>query len=193
MLRLKHKPCLIVGGGAVAERKTLGLLQAGAEVTVISPSISGELESLRDEGRIRHLGRVYEAGDLGRYRLVVAATDDRKLNHQIFREAENRGILVNCVDDPENCNFFVPAVIRRGSLILAISTSGTVPALAKALRRFFERKFYTGFAQDLEELRAVRSTARGQHETDRRPMEEDYKDVLQEKIDTIIKKLEKSC
>ena len=193
VLQLENIPCLIVGGGAVAERKALGLLQAGAEVTVISLSLSRVLEALSDEGRIQHIDRAYEAGDSRRYRLVVAATDDHELNHLIFREAESQGILVNCVDDPENCNFYVPSVIRRGNLLLAISTSGTVPAMAKALRRFLEKKFYPGFAEDVEELRAVRKATLQERELNRQQKDQDYTQILQSKIDEIISKMERSC
>ena len=193
VLKLENSPCLIVGGGTVAERKVLGLLQAGANVTIISLSLSKGLEVLRDEGRIHHIDRAYKEGDSSKYRLVVAATDDRKLNHLIFREAESHGTLVNCVDDPDNCNFFVPSVTRRGNLLLAISTSGTVPALAKALRKFFEKKFYPEFSEDLEELRTVRKAILREREPDRQQKVQDSAQILQQKIDAIISKMEKLC
>ena len=131
---------IVVGGGAVATRKVQGLLDAGAQtVTVIAPDLTPQLETWVAEQRVTALRRTYQPGDLARARLVIAATDDATVNTTVWREARDRGILVNTVDDSPHCTFHVPAIVRRGDLAIAISTGGASPALAKHLRRELER------------------------------------------------------
>ncbi len=137
-LNLKGKKCIVIGGGEVAERKVLSLLQAQAEVTVISPSLTEELGSLKIHNRITHIARKYREGDLEGAFLVIAATSDEEVNSRVFNEAEKRGIPVNVVDSPGLCRFIVPSVIRRGPLTIAISTSGVSPAMARTLRQEIE-------------------------------------------------------
>jgi precorrin-2 dehydrogenase/sirohydrochlorin ferrochelatase len=137
-LNLREKKCIVIGGGEVAERKVLSLLQAHAEVTVISPSLTEELESLRLQNNITHIPREYREGDLDGAFLVIAATSDEEVNRRVFDEAEKRGILVNVVDSPGLCRFIVPSVIRREPLTIAISTSGVSPAIARTLREEIE-------------------------------------------------------
>ena len=131
---LTNQPVVVVGAGKVASRKIRALLAAGARVTVISPKAEPALA-----GKIRWLRRRYRRGDLRGARLVVAATDDPRINEQVCAEAKRRKLLVNCVAPPSAGNFIVPAVARRGRLIIAISTGGVSPALAKRLRRELER------------------------------------------------------
>ena len=129
-LDLNGRSCLVVGGGKVGLEKARGLLDCGAEVTVVAPRIEPELERLAV--RLRH--RRYETGDLDGHFLVVAATPVRSVNQRIFREAERRSMLANVVDTPELCSFILPAVYRRDPIALAVSTGGASPALAKRLR-----------------------------------------------------------
>ena len=125
------KKCVVVGGGAVAERKVRSLLKFGARVVVVAPSWTKQLAGIP---AVRLVRRGYRTRDLAGAVLVIAATDDLALNRQIARDAQRENILVNVVDAPELCSFIVPSMIKRGPLVVAISTSGQAPAMAKALR-----------------------------------------------------------
>jgi len=155
-LKLESVPCLVVGGGTVAARKVRGLLAAGARVTVVSPEATAEMASLALAGKIAWQRRPFAAGDLAGFRLAIAATSSKAVNARVYEEAARLGIPVNAVDDPQHSSFFVPSVVRRGLLTLAISTSGAVPYLARRLREHLESRFYPELAQEVEELRAVR-------------------------------------
>lgn len=131
LLDLAGRSCLVVGGGRVALGKVRGLLAAGARVTVIAPDVADELAGL--EGVVVERRR-YEPGDVEGHRLVVAATDDPAVNRQVFLDGEAAGVWVNSADDPANCAFTLPAVVRRGPLTVTVSTGGHSPALASWLR-----------------------------------------------------------
>src|SRR5262245_8069288 len=103
---LTDRPCVVIGGGAVAERKVEGLLAAGAVVTVVSPTLNQGLALLARDGRIRHAGRRYRPGDLARKALAFVATGDRRIAAAVAREGRRRGVWVNAADDPEHCDFF---------------------------------------------------------------------------------------
>jgi len=135
-LDLTDQPVVVVGAGRVATRKARSLLAAGARVTVIGPAATAALRRLSG---VRWLRRRYRAGDLRGARLVVAATDDLDVNRRVCAEAKRRRLLVNCAAPPAAGNFIVPSVVRRGAVTIAISTSGTNPAHAKALRRQLEK------------------------------------------------------
>jgi siroheme synthase-like protein len=137
-LEMKGRPCLVVGGGEVARRKVEGLMAAEAAVTVVSPELAPEMAALKEEGRIEHRPREYQTGDLDSFAIVMAATDDAAVNEKVAREARERGIWVNVADKPEQCDFILPSVIRRGEVVLAISTGGLSPALARWLREELE-------------------------------------------------------
>lgn len=140
-LRLEGRRCILVGAGEIATQKLDSLLVAGANVHVIAPSISEKTQQLVREGAICWSRRSFEARDLSGAILVIAATANPELNALVFREARRRGVLCNAVDDPENCDFYYPAVVRRGDLQIAISTAGNSPALAQRLRRELESQF----------------------------------------------------
>lgn len=133
-LNVEGRPCVVVGGGAVAEQKVLGLLKAGARVTVISPRITRRLIELAAEGAVRIRPRPYRPGDLEGAFLAVAATEDRAVNRTVWEEAEQRGALLNAVDDMPHCHFIAPAIYRQGDLTVAVSTAGKSPALAVRVR-----------------------------------------------------------
>lgn len=156
-LELTGRRCLVVGGGPVAVRKVEGLLRSGAQVTVISPELSKELRLLLIQPSIEHVARKYQDGDLEGYSLAFVATDDRAINAAVSRDGRSCGVWVNCADDPDYCDFILPAVIRRGEIALAISTGGASPALARALREELEA-FLTGdltqLIQTISEVRA---------------------------------------
>jgi len=151
LVRLEERRCIVVGGGEVAFRKVESLLDAGArEVVVISPRLGDGLAQLQRRGRIQHLARGYRAGDLKGAFLAIATTDDPEVNEAISEEAEAGGILVNVADDPDHCNFIVPSTLRRGDLVIGLSTGGQSPALAANLRRQLERTFGSEYAAFLE-------------------------------------------
>ena len=140
-LTLTDQPVIVIGGGVVAKRKIRNLLAAGARVTVISP------HATRLPKSVHWLRRRFRRGDLRGARLVVAATDDLRVNEQVCAEARRRKLLVNCVAPPSAGNFIVPAVARRGRLMIAVSTGGASPALAKRLRRDLERLLRKDYPQ----------------------------------------------
>jgi siroheme synthase-like protein len=132
-LDLTDVPVLVVGGGSVGTRKALGLLAAGAIVTVVAPVHSAEL----DHSGVRQIRRCFDPADLRHARLVVTATDRVEVNAAVAAAATAAGIWVNSADDPDNCSFILPAVARHGSVNVAVSTGGASPALAKELRDRF--------------------------------------------------------
>lgn len=155
-LDVTGRKCVVVGGGEVAARKVESLLEAGAAVTVISPRLSSELEALVAHGLILHTARNYQRADIDGCAIVYAATDDPKLHRQIAAEARALGIPINVTDVPDLCTFIAPAVVKRGALRIAISTSGASPAFAARLRRTLEKQFGAEYAITLEVLRAAR-------------------------------------
>lgn len=156
-LDLKGKPCVVIGGGEVAERKVEGLLRAGASVTVVSPKATKKIKALTEKGRISLLKRKYKKGDLKGAFLVVSASDARDVNHSVYEEAVESEMLVNVVDDPMHCNFIVPSVVDRGGLVIAISTSGKSPYLARVLREELENYIGAEYETFLEILGSVRN------------------------------------
>lgn len=134
-LQIEGRRCLVVGGGKVAERKAQGLLESGASVVVISPELTEGLRRMQEAGTIAWQARGYRQDDVVGFFLVMAATDDRQVQDQVQADAECHQILLNVADVPEKCNFILPALVKRGPLSIAISTSGKSPALAKRLRR----------------------------------------------------------
>lgn len=140
-LNLLNKPCLVIGGGPVAERKVKSLLAADADTTVISPALTKELNNLATAKKFKFFKRRYKNGDLNGYFLTFAAIGDASLNKVIYRNALAKNILINIADAPELCTFFLPAVVKRGELQIAVSTGGKSPALAKRLRERLEKEF----------------------------------------------------
>jgi len=134
-LDLRGRRAVVIGGGAVAEQKVLGLLSAGAHVTVVSPETTPRLAELAAVGGIDLRRRPYRSGDLAGAWLAIAGTDDRAANAQVWAEAEREGVLLNAVDDLDHCSFIAPAIHREGDITVAVSTSGKSPALAARLRQ----------------------------------------------------------
>jgi precorrin-2 dehydrogenase/sirohydrochlorin ferrochelatase len=159
-LDVTGRRCVVVGGGEVAARKAASLLEAGAQVVVVSPSLLEALSALARAGRIMHVNRPYEAGDIAGAALVYAATDDAELHRRIHDEARARGIPLNVVDVPPLCTFITPAVMARGSLKIAVSTEGASPAMAKRIVARLERLFGPEYGLTLEVLRAARQHLR---------------------------------
>jgi siroheme synthase-like protein len=152
-LDLAGRRCVMVGGGPIAERRIVGLLEAGAQVTVISPRVTPTLAKLADEGRIDLQPHTYLEGDLAGADLAFVATAAREVNVAVAREARRRGVWVNAADDPAHCTFILPALVRRGDLTVAVATGGTSPALSRAIREELETYLTAEYAT-LAELAA---------------------------------------
>ena len=133
-LKLENRACLVVGAGTVAESKITSLLESSACVTVVAPTANAAISRLADAKAIRWLRRKFRPSDLRGIFLSIAATSDPKVNGTVFEIAHRLGVLCNAVDDPPHCDFYFPAVVRRGDLQVAISTAGQSPALAQQLR-----------------------------------------------------------
>jgi precorrin-2 dehydrogenase/sirohydrochlorin ferrochelatase len=155
-LDLQGRSVVVIGGGRVAERKVLTLLACGARVTVISPAMTPKLSYLAQAGAIRRHPRRWRPVDLKEAFLIMATTDDRKTNAEITRQAHADSRLVNIADDPARCNVIMPSVITRGDLIIAVSTSGKSPSLARRIRRELEGSFGAEYGKFLRLLGAIR-------------------------------------
>jgi len=155
-LRLQGRRCVVVGGGAVAEGKVLGLLDAGARVTVVSLATSRRLDDLVGQGIIVVWRRPYRAGDLAGAFLAIAATNDDVVNGAVWAEAEARGVLLNAVDDLPHCSFIAPSIHRQGDVTVAVSTAGQSPALAVRLRERIARSIGSEYATLAELLGRLR-------------------------------------
>jgi precorrin-2 dehydrogenase / sirohydrochlorin ferrochelatase len=155
-LKLQGHKVLIVGGGRIAEEKAEAVLRSATDVTLLSPRITDRLQRWAEQGLIKHVEQEYTPGGACGYFLVIAATDSEQVNRAVYREAREDGALCNAVDDPAFCDFYAPAVVRRGDFQIAISTGGHSPALAQQVRRQLEKQFgpeYEAFAQWLGRAR----------------------------------------
>lgn len=155
-LDLRGRSCLIIGGGAVAERKALTLLEAGADVTIISPVLSSKLRELSAAGKIAHRQKKFEEKDLSGEFLVVAAVNSPEVNIGVARACKDRHVLVNVVAPPEESTFIVPSVVKRGDLLIAVSTSGVSPGLSRKIRKELESLYGPEYELLLEKLAAIR-------------------------------------
>lgn len=155
-LKLAERKALVVGAGAIAEAKIESLLQAEADVLVVAPEASHKIQRWASAGKIAWHKKSFQLSDLEGVFLVIAATPFSEVNATVFENARLRRILCNAVDDPEHCDFYYPAVVRRGKLQLAISTEGNSPALAQKLRKQLEAQYgpeYEGWLDELGETR----------------------------------------
>lgn len=144
-LDISRRKCVVAGGGAVALRKVKALIEHGASVEVISPDFCPELSQLGRDGTISLVKRNYAPGDLKGAFVVIAATDDGEINSRVAEEASTRNVLTNVVDDPQHSDFIVPSYLRRGQFIIAVSTGGMSPALARKVRTRLEDIFGTEY------------------------------------------------
>jgi precorrin-2 dehydrogenase len=159
-LRVAQRACLVIGGGSVACQKVEALLRAGAAVTVLSPQLTPRLSALKTAGDITHWQRRYSPGDIRGFILVYAATGNDSVDQAIAREAKDAAVWVNVVDRPPLCDFIAPATVERGDLLIATSTSGASPAMAKRIRRDLEATFGDEYAAALVVLRRLRERLR---------------------------------
>ena len=146
-LKLKRRKCLVVGAGEIGQGKIAGLLEVRADVHVVAPAATKRVKEWNRDGIVRWSKRDFEDSDLDGCFLIVAATSSSELHKEIFRLAQQRGVLCNVVDVPELCDFYYPAVVRRGSLQIAVSTGGESPALAQRLRKKLEKQFGPEYAE----------------------------------------------
>ena len=161
-LKLAGRPCLVVGAGTVGESKIASLVEADAQVRVVAPEATPEVRLWAESKRVEWQQRGFQPEDLDGKFLVVAATSSAKLHEHIFQEATRRGVLCNIVDIPELCDFYYPAVVQRGALQIAVSTSGQSPALAQRLRMELEEEFGPEYELWLEYLGEARDRLQSQ-------------------------------
>jgi precorrin-2 dehydrogenase/sirohydrochlorin ferrochelatase len=155
-LKLDGCKCVVVGAGSIASQKLDSLLDSGAAVQVVAPEASAKIQKLAHGRRLAWTQVEFQAAHLEGAFLVIAATGNPAVNEQVFRAARERGVLCNSVDEPERCDFFYPAVVRRGDLQIAISTAGKSPALAQRIRKELEEQFDSSYAGWLQWLGTVR-------------------------------------
>ena len=159
-LKIHERKCIVIGGGEVALRKVRMLLECGADITVISPTLHPGLTELAEKKAVHLVRRNYRTGDLRGAAVVIAATDSKRTNHRAAADAGRTKALVNVVDDPGPSDFIVPSSFRKGELTIAVSTGGASPALARKLRMRLEKDFGEEFAILLSLIGEVRSTLR---------------------------------
>ena len=155
-LKLEGRRCVLVGAGTIARQKLARLLDSGADLRIIAPVAAVEIQELDRSGRITWTKAEFNATHLDGALLAIAATGDPAVNEMVHRAALERGVLCNSVDEPERCDFFYPAVVRRGDLQIAISTAGKSPALAQRIRRELEEQFDASYIAWLNWLGSVR-------------------------------------
>lgn len=155
-LNLRNRKSLIIGGGRVAERKARRLLECGARVLVISPEVTAGLKTLAEKKKIILKKKRAGLTDLKGASLVISATSDRRINSLISSYCRRKGILINVVDSPKECNFILPSIARRGNLTIAVSTDGISPALSKKIRQALERRFGAEYAKLLRIMAKLR-------------------------------------
>lgn len=155
-LNLNGKLVTVIGGGPVAERKILTLLDYGARIKVVSPELTEALDLMAETGIVAYEQRTYQKGDLDGAFIVICACGDEETDLLVYREAEELNIPVNVVDVPELCTFIVPSVVRRDPLQIAISTGGNAPVVAKRMRQELEERYPKEFALYIQLMGQVR-------------------------------------
>jgi len=165
-LDLKGKPVLIIGAGNVGERKIMSVYNAGAEITVISEQYGEPVKKLARDGKIRLVERSYQPGDCRGYFMVIGSTGSNAVNAVISQECTSLGILVNIVNQPELCNFYVPAVIKRGDFQIAVSTGAKSPALAREIRKELEEQYGEEYGRLTHRLGVIRKELKQKYSSD---------------------------
>jgi precorrin-2 dehydrogenase/sirohydrochlorin ferrochelatase len=155
-LDVRGRSCIVVGGGQVAERKALALFDAGADLDLVSPELTPILRELALKGKITHHSKWFDEQDIAGAYLVIAATNDAAVNEAVARACRKAGILVNAATSPDEGTFVVPSVVERGDLLIAISTCGDSPALARKVREDLERSYGPEYGVFLEKMALLR-------------------------------------
>jgi len=190
--------CVVVGGGRIAARKIEALLDAGAEVHVVAPSLSGDVRAWRDAGRLTVSERPFVAADLDGAWLATTATDDPDVNRAVFVAGEERRVFVNAADDPRHCSFTLMSIVRRGDIVVAIGTNGRSPALATYLKDHVSTEMGPEYATLLEILSEAREELRGAGRSSetadwRRALDSGILDLIRAGREREAKELLRSC
>jgi siroheme synthase-like protein len=162
MLDVSGRKCVVVGAGEIAAGKIAGLLTYGARVVVVAPRANREIKAQAERGQVTWHAREFSAKDVKGAFLVITATNSPEVNAAVFRACQAQGVLCNSVDDPEHCDFYYPAIVRRGPLQIAISTNGYSPALASRLRKQLGKQFGREWSAWVEHLGQLRRKILGQ-------------------------------
>lgn len=165
MLDCHGQRCLVVGGGAIAERKVRGLLEAEADITIVSPALTPALTELAEQGVLAWLDRLFVPGDTQGAFLVYAASDDHTVNREVAAEARSQGIPVNVASDAESGSFITPGILRRGRLTVAVSTSGAGPGVAAQIRDLLEETLGEEYGTYLDFLHHMRTEIKRREES----------------------------
>lgn len=184
---VQGRRCVVIGGGAVAQRKAITLLSFGAQVTVVSPTLTRRLAAYGRRGKIRHVRRAFRPSDLRGAWLIYAATDDERINALVFRSAQRRRVFANVVDQPARCSFIAPAIFRRGGLTVAVSTAGGSPSLAKKLRSEIGQRVGREYAPMLHLLSSLRGLAK-QHLPTYRDRKRYFDQLVQGEVFTLVRR-----
>ncbi|MEX0983315.1 MAG: bifunctional precorrin-2 dehydrogenase/sirohydrochlorin ferrochelatase [Bacteroidales bacterium] len=185
-IKLRGYRCLLIGGGNVAAEKIPSLLRSGAIVDVVAPTLNDEMSALLQQNSFTWKARKFRKSDVSKkYFLIMASTDNPVVNQEIYDRSIKAGKLVNCVDDPDRCNFYVPSITQCGDLQISVSTAGKAPLLSKSLRQFFESVFGQAMKPALEEIYQIRATiVKGENKKQERIRHE-----LKPKIDSFLKNI----
>jgi precorrin-2 dehydrogenase / sirohydrochlorin ferrochelatase len=141
LVSISDRKCLIIGGGPIALHKVQSLEKFTSDITILSPTVVEKLQQMADKNGYKIITKEYETSDLDGFELVIAASGKKALSKQIWEECKERKILINAVDDPEHCDFILPATIKRGDLTVSIGTQGKSPFMTKEIRRWMNRMF----------------------------------------------------
>lgn len=184
-LNISNKTCVVVGGGKVATRKVHSLIECGAKVVVVSPQVSQDLLELVGKGELTWVKRGFQNGDLESAVLCIAATDNAAIQQVVKEEAKTNKILLNSIDDPDESDFHVPSKVRRGDLLLTVSTGGGSPALSKLLRKKIESQYGLEFEFLVRLLHLVRKhiTEDGQEATEHKVI---FSNLVEEDLLTLL-------
>lgn len=180
-LDVRDRSCVVVGGGKVAERKAVALFDAGADLTVVSLELTSHLRELADKGKITYHPKNFDEQDLAGAYLVIAATNDALVNDAVARTCRKNDILVNVATSPDEGTFIVPSLVERGDLLIAISTCGDSPALARRVREELERTYGPEYGVFLEKMALLRRRLLQEV-----PNEDDRRKVFQALVDADI-------
>lgn len=186
-IELKGRQVVVIGGGKVASRKVEKLLPFEPKIRVVAPKVSSYIENLEREGRIELIRRKVRLKDLSDAFMVIVAVDSLRLQERVYKYCLRKGIHCNAVDSPDFCTFLFPALVLRGSLVVGVSTSGKVPALARAVREYLETCLPDNLESLIGDLEALRKSLPKGEERAERLMQ-----VIKEKMNTILQRLQKS-
>lgn len=157
-IKFDNKNILIIGAGNIACEKLAHLLEFSSNITIISNEYNENIQKIIKKNNLNFLEKEYEVGDIEKFDIIIAAVDNIKLQEEIYKESRKGNYLCNCVDIPEYCDFIFPAYVKKGDLTIAISTSGSSPAMAKNLRIYLEKLIPDSIVSFLEKMKGYRKT-----------------------------------